>query len=546
MNTAFSTFTNTAENPVLLDEEDNHHSPVLNPKTAEKQVLRVRKKINEKPGLRASMEEASFHRISAPPVEPGTDEKIPIQRGKKRKEAYEVFGEKREPASISTKGVLNTDAPIQSNTIVARATSQKNTPKFTIEIGSSSRVTRSQKIKKELEMDITERKGCPISYWNLKLLKKRESFELKDGGFGLLPLKDIRGTIEEMPRTEPKSGKVYNGQQQRQQSGTDMPRTELKSGKVDNGQQQRQQSGSEMPRTEPKSGKVDNGQQHCQQSGPDGLMDIIRERIALIRELKEESESDIQKGLNEHVNDDGFAALQLEMNNLFKSTTPFGGTTPKAPTRTKFLSPCTDIVLSQQIDDPLAALWDSPTYVSEVGESMRISVDNSKTRRFLDAIEPPGFDLGISPMKDTTCGGGGEPGSCGSGLRVDKGKGKLFDEPTDTVVWGSGPRVAPVDHAYPLNMVNPSTTNSGPFDEKVETKLVQPKKEKCEPGDAEIVMRMRQNPPDNDMNARISRRTVKLGDHLKSPYVTRVVDFNVTSEDRKVHEWALSIFGGKW
>ncbi|KAI3702058.1 hypothetical protein L6452_27675 [Arctium lappa] len=209
MNTAFSTFTNTAENPVLLDEEDNHHSPVLNPKTAEKQVLRVRKKINEKPGLRASMEEASFHRISAPPVEPGTDEKIPIQRGKKRK------------ASISTKGVLNTDAPIQSNTIVARATSQKNTPKFTIEIGSSSRVTRSQKKKKELEMDITERKGCPISYWNLKLLKKRESFELKDGGFGLLPLKDIRGTIEEMPRTEPKSGKVYNGQQQRQQSGTD-------------------------------------------------------------------------------------------------------------------------------------------------------------------------------------------------------------------------------------------------------------------------------------------------------------------------------------
>ncbi|KAI3678212.1 hypothetical protein L6452_37497 [Arctium lappa] len=56
VNTAFSTFTNTAENPMLLDEEDNHHSPVINPKTAEKQVLRVRKKINENPGLSASME----------------------------------------------------------------------------------------------------------------------------------------------------------------------------------------------------------------------------------------------------------------------------------------------------------------------------------------------------------------------------------------------------------------------------------------------------------------------------------------------------------
>ncbi|KAI3735405.1 hypothetical protein L6452_14901 [Arctium lappa] len=56
VNTAFSTFTNTAENSVLLDEEDNHHSPVINPKTAEKQVLRVRKKINENPGLSTSME----------------------------------------------------------------------------------------------------------------------------------------------------------------------------------------------------------------------------------------------------------------------------------------------------------------------------------------------------------------------------------------------------------------------------------------------------------------------------------------------------------
>ncbi|KAI3747178.1 hypothetical protein L6452_09627 [Arctium lappa] len=438
MNTAFSTFTNTADDPVLLDEEDSD--------TAEKPLRRVRNKSNEKP-----------------------DSSLPME------DTGEVFDEKREPGvetllkDLTMEDINDTDETTHDeyeSTFVAGATSQKNTPKCTIEIESLSRVTRSQKKKKELETDSTQRKGevsrritresmnplasetkvsekkpdqkdvgssssqriraqwtcrkqVPLYRNGTKLLKKRESTELEDGGFGLLPLTYIGGTREEILRTERKSGKVDNGQQQRQQSRLEE------------------------------------------------LMHLIRERIARIRELKAEAESDIQRGLTEYVNDDEFPALQSEMNRLFKSTTPFGGTTPKSPTKTIFLNPCTNIILSQQTNDPLAALWDSLTYVGEVDELMRVSVENSKARRFLNAIEPPGFDLGIIPMKFTTSRGGDDPGRCGSGLRVDKGKEKLFDEPTDAVVCDSEPRVTPVHHANPLRMINPPITQSGPSDDKV-------------------------------------------------------------------------------
>ncbi|KAI3666971.1 hypothetical protein L6452_42012 [Arctium lappa] len=56
MNTAFSTFTDTVDNRVLLDEEDSGDLPVINISTAEKPLRRVRKKSNEKPDSSPSME----------------------------------------------------------------------------------------------------------------------------------------------------------------------------------------------------------------------------------------------------------------------------------------------------------------------------------------------------------------------------------------------------------------------------------------------------------------------------------------------------------
>ncbi|KVH91295.1 hypothetical protein Ccrd_006691 [Cynara cardunculus var. scolymus] len=45
---------------------------------------------------------------------------------------------------------------------------------------------------------------------------------------------------------------------------------------------------------------------------------------------------------------------------------------------------------------------------------------------------------------------------------------------------------------------------------------------------------------------RATRRELKLGDHLRSPFVIRAVDLNVTPEERRIHEWAVAGLGGKY
>ncbi|KAI3729015.1 hypothetical protein L6452_17661 [Arctium lappa] len=85
---------------------------------------------------------------------------------------------------------------------------------------------------------------------------------------------------------------------------------------------------------------------------------------------------------------------------LFQSSSASGEKTSNTTKKTGLVNECTDIVLIQQVDDPLAKLWDSPTYVEQVYESMCVSVENSKAMKFIKDKEPPGFDLGINPGKD--------------------------------------------------------------------------------------------------------------------------------------------------
>ncbi|KAI3771602.1 hypothetical protein L6452_02768 [Arctium lappa] len=41
------------------------------------------------------------------------------------------------------------------------------------------------------------------------------------------------------------------------------------------------------------------------------------------------------------------------------------------------------------------------------------------------------------------------------------------------------------------------------------------------------------------------RRTIKLDDHLRSPFVRQCVDLQVNAEDKRLHDWAIANFGGK-
>ncbi|KAI3718737.1 hypothetical protein L6452_19619 [Arctium lappa] len=61
---------------------------------------------------------------------------------------------------------------------------------------------------------------------------------------------------------------------------------------------------------------------------------------------------------------------------------------------------------------------------------------------------------------------------------------------------------------------------------------------KCKPLD-ESYHEFAANEP-GKMAAISTRRSVRLGDHLRSPYVRRVVDMKVSAEDKRIHEWAYS------
>ncbi|KAI3681394.1 hypothetical protein L6452_36189 [Arctium lappa] len=440
------------DDSVLLDEDDSDDSPVIVRVNEDHQLRRVKKRVNEDNGSSPLSHEGNG---SASVVELGTDTTMTSRRGRKRKDGKSDFiirssdenlkTDTSTPISIQEETKKGSLPPIPKVVSIEKTTGQgssmsppereKNDSGKKLgrkEEGSSTgrrsrvRVIRTRTSPHTLHetisaLDDDQRKAVTdmglgslltmtIQGVPSKLgffVVDRESTELDDGGFGRLPL---------IHRVENRVNNTNTAN--------------IKDG-------------------------VDDGQPDTQEDIAKDLIHLIKKRTEKIKELKVDAESAINKGLTDYPDEGGFTDLQVDLNRLFKQSAASGARTPNSTPKLSFLSSCADMVVSQPIDDHLAVLWESPTCMREVVESMRVYVENSKERRIMNEIEPPGFDLGIIPMKDIKSGEDGQSGYCVSGLRTGKG------EP------------------------------------------------------------------------------------LKSPYVMRVVEINVTSEDRKVHEWALSIFGGK-
>ncbi|KAI3769874.1 hypothetical protein L6452_00988 [Arctium lappa] len=338
----------------------------------------------------------------------------------------------------------------------------KNIKDDCFQVGSSSRVTRSQR-RKQLE---EERKG--------------KEQKLEDGGFGLLPLINIHHTRN----FEEKSSK-----------------------------DKREES---------------SGQQRDHEATEQDLLNKIMDKMASLKRLKQEAEGEIQHGMANFANKDKFISLQRELDSLFQSSSASGEKTPNTMKKTGLVNECTDIVLSQQ-----------------VYESMRVSVENSKAMKFLRDIEPLGFDLGISPREDVQqehASIAGASGSCGA---TDREKGKLFadEQASDEAVFNQGVTQSRIS-ASVMNIVASDSCEQS-LEEKNMKKFIAPKKEEPDSISDNPVITDNHRTVDNMTRARPVRRNVKLGDPLKSPYVVRILDFNVSAEDKRAHEWALSICGGK-
>ncbi|KAI3697642.1 hypothetical protein L6452_30737 [Arctium lappa] len=107
-------------------------------------------------------------------------------------------------------------------------------------------------------------------------------------------------------------------------------------------------------------------------------------------------------------------------------------------------------------------------------------------------VPPPCFDDEASPLIDV------KPLSVMKAVMQDKGKGVCLEDE------GALKKCKKLDESYHEFTVN-------------------------EPGKVAIIP---------------TRRSIRLGDHLRSPYVRRVVDMKVSAEEKRIHEWTHTNLGG--
>ncbi|KAI3758815.1 hypothetical protein L6452_06387 [Arctium lappa] len=342
MNTAFSTFTNTADDPVLLDEDDSDDSPVIVRVNEDHQLRRVKKRVNEDNGSSPLSHEGNG---SASVVELGTDSTMTSRRGRKRKDTSGEFAGKTVSDGKSDFIILSSDENLKTDTgregssmspperekndsgkkhgrkeegsstgrrsrgrVIRTRTSPRtlhetisalddDQRKAVTDMGLGSLLTMTiQGVPSKLgffvvdrfdpssmvikcnqgvipitvasihqvlglptggvdilgESDVDLKSGYPISYWTIGLLKKRESTELDDGGFGRLPL---------IHRVETRVNNTNTAN--------------MKDG-------------------------VDDGQPDTQEDIAKDLIHLIKKRIEKIKELKVDAESAINKGLTDY------------------------------------------------------------------------------------------------------------------------------------------------------------------------------------------------------------------------------------------------------
>lgn len=154
-----------------------------------------------------------------------------------------------------------------------------------------------------------------------------------------------------------------------------------------------------------------------------------------------------------------------------------------------------------QTGSPSDECWNSPRFVAEAIRTLDKEVEKSERMKALKRFtatgkssKPPSFDLGISPEKESNKGHGDIQKAVETEINPQptRAKGKVKPEKIDGVIGNDGPKI---------NITSAAT--------------------------------------------RASRRAIRLGDHLRSPFVVRPVIQHVTSEERKWHEWALSGYGDR-
>ncbi|KAI3678090.1 hypothetical protein L6452_37369 [Arctium lappa] len=242
-----------------------------------------------------------------------------------------------------------------------------------------------------------------------------------------------------------------------------------------------------------------------------GYLDLLMNQLMNARG---EAEKWLESATKAFPNDPAFEKYKKDLDTLFNTsrwTSSHGQNESKG--EEKEFETSMAMVVYEDVYTPaeIDACWESPTFVAEVFETVETEVQKSEDKKSSSkskdhdfVVEAPCFDLGIIPEKTHSASAHVPPNpqaltsalkSCSCHGSQDKGKKAVTFSPI------------------------PMTSY---FED------IKDKDESVEQGQAAL---------------RENRREKRPADHLRSPYVQRCVDFNVTTEEKRVHGWALAALG---
>ncbi|KAI3667010.1 hypothetical protein L6452_42052 [Arctium lappa] len=192
-----------------------------------------------------------------------------------------------------------------------------------------------------------EKEKTTLSVWNIGLLRKRETTELEDGGFGLLPIK----TSYQVKRP------VLQGEC------------------------------SKSPRSPPK---------------------YLGKKMEQLVNAKEEAEKWVHTIESRFLGDETVTKFKTDLDLMFGTTQSTSTESEAAADEENEKTNEMAIVVFEEVDNAkeFDACWECPNFIATITEKVEIEVQKSEIRKSLSnslssegRIEAPGFDLGINPEK---------------------------------------------------------------------------------------------------------------------------------------------------
>ncbi|KAI3685137.1 hypothetical protein L6452_34371 [Arctium lappa] len=220
----------------------------------------------------------------------------------------------------------------------------------------------------------------------------------------------------------------------------------------------------------------------------------MEDNMKFLLKAKYITEKCLQAALSKFLEDEAFKKYKTKLEDLFRTgycETRKGGTDPvttvgASTSREIVISQCKDemeVVRIRSLPGMLTPVYYNPEFLKELETSERKYLEDSKAKKTLPFVDPPNLD-----------------------------------EPTDIET----PQILTKEDGLPTRTSTAQQETSEMKDKGKHTT-----DDTVEQG----------NHP--------HRRNIKLSDQLRSPYVIRYIDFQITSEDKKVHDWVIENFGWK-